>query len=251
MGCATRPCQTCARRRTSGHPIERRRAIEVGPGRQDGAAGRHRALCCRVRESAAGHQVCRLDCARLPGREVRMSGEARGLHREMLPVAGREAPRGNDLSHWQTGGGLSIMGPGVGAECQAERLTHAVLRGQQRSADKIWMTKYDCFARLQRHARAQAWPALWPPHGRWLQGGSHTSSRPLPGIVLAKTCVGEEKVNVGVAVDYAHPGASWTRSSRRTMMCPATDCGRGLWTSWSGCGAWASGSMRRHSARTR
>jgi len=40
------------------------------------------------------------------------------------------------------------------------------------------------------------------------KGGSHTSSRPLPGIVLAKTCVGEQHVDVGVAVDYAHPGES-------------------------------------------
>jgi ABC transporter len=79
----------CTRRRTPGHPIERRRAIEIGPGRQDGALGRHRALCCRVRESTAGHQNRRLDCARLPRREVRMS-EARGLHREMLPIAARQ-----------------------------------------------------------------------------------------------------------------------------------------------------------------
>ena len=33
-----RPYQAGARRRTSGHPIERRRTIEVGSGRQDGAA---------------------------------------------------------------------------------------------------------------------------------------------------------------------------------------------------------------------
>jgi hypothetical protein len=42
-----------------------------------------------VRESTAGHQNRRLDCARLPRREVRMS-EARGLHREMLPIAARQ-----------------------------------------------------------------------------------------------------------------------------------------------------------------
>jgi hypothetical protein len=66
---------------------------------------------------------------------------------------------------------------------------------------KISMTGYDCFARLQRHARAQAWPTLWPRMAVGSEGGSHTSSRPLPGIVLAKTCVGEQHVNVGVALD--------------------------------------------------
>src|SRR5262249_51565567 len=36
-----------------------------------------------------------------------------------------------------------------------------------------------------------------------------------------------------------------------TMMCSNPEQGAPSWTSWSGCGAWASGSMRRSSARTR
>jgi hypothetical protein len=58
------------------------------------------------------------------------------------------------------------------------------------------------------------------------KGGSHTSSRPLPEIVLAKTCVGEQHVNVGVTIDYAHPGASWTHSFN--MICATPDCRRAV-----------------------
>src|SRR5262249_44467893 len=40
-------------------------------------------------------------------------------------------------------------------------------------------------------------------------------------------------------------GASWTLCPDRTMMCSNPGVGSLLWTSWSGCGAWASVSMRQ------
>ena len=39
--------------------------------------------------------------------------------------------------------------------------------------------------------------------------------------------------------------------ARSTMICCETQHGASSWTSWSGCGAWASGSMRLRSATTR
>src|SRR5262249_22525445 len=42
---------------------------------------------------------------------------------------------------------------------------------------------------------------------------------------------------------------SWTPSLARQMMVTTMIEGRPSWTLWSGCGAWPSGSMRRHSAR--
>src|SRR5262249_10611582 len=43
--------------------------------------------------------------------------------------------------------------------------------------------------------------------------------------------------------------ASWTLPPDGTMMCSNPEFGALSWTSRSGCGAWASGSMRRSSAR--
>jgi len=40
---------------------------------------------------------------------------------------------------------------------------------------------------------------------RWPSMAVGSKGGPPPGDVFAKTCVGEQHVNVGVAVDYAHP----------------------------------------------
>src|SRR5262249_44888076 len=57
---------------------------------------------------------------------------------------------------------------------------------------------------------------------------------------------------IDTETDYPRPfRASWTLPPDGTMMRSNPEWGAPSWTSWSGCGAWASESMRRHSARTR
>ena len=82
-------------------------------------------------------------------------------------LRGGFAPAGvtqRPLSHAEKGVGLSRHPQGARAEGSSQGLTHAVRAdSKKKGLDKISAEQLRCLARLQRHARAQAWPAGGPP----------------------------------------------------------------------------------------
>ena len=82
VGFAGRQHPHGARRRPPGDPGNRDRQDPLRRGQEDGRARRHPALPGRVRQSAAEHEVGRLDQGRLPGRqELPLKREAATLDR--------------------------------------------------------------------------------------------------------------------------------------------------------------------------